>query len=279
MRCLSILILCYIMGTAAQQHSQSNGLTSQVEAKIPKPLPAYDVVVINPTKGLPTSGGYGDDIDGFSLRGLPLKALITEAYNLRDDEVSGGPGWVSTMPFDIEAKLDPENVVALQKFPIEQQKLQRRLMLQSLLVNRFRLQVHRVEMLQTSYDLVLAKNGPKMKEDNTPTDLAGHKWQEGIIPTTDWSYADGRISGHAEPMLILAHQLSNATGSVVADKTGLTGRYDVLLQWDPSDSPTQESTEPSLFPAIEQQLGLKLKPTKTEAQKLIIDHIEKPTSN
>ncbi len=80
-------------------------------------------------------------------------------------------------------------------------------------------------------------------------------------------------------MSVLTHQLENATGPVVSDKAGLTGRYDLLLHWDPSDPSAQDSTEPQLFPAVEQELGVRLKPTKTEAQELIIGHIEMPSPN
>jgi uncharacterized protein (TIGR03435 family) len=253
--------------------------TPQSQAGAPTSLPAYDVVSIKPVKGEPTSGGYGDRLDGFWMRGLSLKALITEAYDLRDDELSGGPGWVSSLPFDIEAKMDSDVAIALNKLPKQQQNVQRRLMLQSLLTDRFKLQFRRTTGLRTTYELVLAKNGPKMKENNASTDMDGKKWQQGVTPRTDWSSADGRISGHAEPISILRSQLENAVGGIVADKTGLTGRYDVLLRWDPSDSPGSDSTEPSLFPALEEQLGLQLKPTKTEIQNLVIDHLELPSPN
>jgi uncharacterized protein (TIGR03435 family) len=276
---LTFMLLCYVLSAAALLHSPSSASTMQGETQIATPLPAYDVVSIRPVKGEPTSGGYGDRMNGFSMHGLVLKVLICEAYGLRDDEVLGGPGWISSMPFDIEAKLDSEAAAALQKLPKQQQEMQRRFMLQSLLADRFRLQVHRAIESRTSYDLVLAKNGPKMKQNSTPTDMAGHKWQEGVTPSTDWSYTGGRINGHAEPMSVLTHQLENATGSVISDKTGLTGRYDVLLHWEPSDPPAQDSTEPQLFPAVEEELGLRLKPTKTEVQELIIDHIEMPSPN
>jgi uncharacterized protein (TIGR03435 family) len=276
---LSIMLLCSVLGAASWQNGISNVSTPQAATQAGTPLPSYDVVSIKPVKGEPSAGGYGDCVDGFWMRGLVLKALISEAFDVRDDQISGGPGWISSMAFDIEAKLDPQTAAALQKLPKQQQEVQRRLMLQSLLADRFRLQVHRATELRTTYELVLAKNGLKMKENNAPTDMEWHKWQEGVRPSTDWSYADGRISGHAEPMSMLTQQLGNATGSVVADKTGLTGRYDVLLHWDPSDPPAQDSTEPSLFTAVEEELGLRLKPTKTEFQKVIIDHIEMPSPN
>jgi len=141
--------------------------------------PAYDLVVIKPVKVHPTSGGYKDLPDGFSMRGVTLRAVITEAYDVRDDEVSGGPGWVTSLPFDIEAKMESEAATALEKIPKQQQIIQRRLMLQSLLVDRFKLQSHRMTGMRTIYELVLAKNGLKMKENLASTDMAGKKMAAG----------------------------------------------------------------------------------------------------
>ena len=158
----AITLLCCILGVPACGSGQSTSIPPQAEAGTSTPSPAYDVVVIKPVKGEPTSGGYGDLPDGFAMRGLPLKVLITEAYGLRNDQLSGAPGWASSLRFDIEAKMDPEASVALHKLPKQQQEVQRRLMLQSLLAERFKLQVHSKTEVRTTYELVLAKNGPKM---------------------------------------------------------------------------------------------------------------------
>lgn len=237
------------------------------------PLPTYDVVTVKPVKGQPTSGGYGDTPDGFVMRGLLLNALIAEAYNVRGDEISEGPGWLSSVRFDVEAKLDPEAAAALHTLPNEEQATKRRLMLQALLADRFHLQVHHITGVRVAYDLVLAKHGNRMPESPAPT-----KQEDGQL-STDWSYASGRISGHGEPMSILTRQIENATGTVVTDKTGLQGHYDVLLQWEPADPPPPDATRPPLRTALEEQLGLSLVATKTPFQKLVIDQIEMPTPN
>jgi uncharacterized protein (TIGR03435 family) len=173
--------------------------------------------------------------------------------------------------------MDVETADALHKLPRQQQEVQRQLMLQSLLADRFKLKVHRATAVRTTYELVLAKGGPRLKEHNPDTDIDGNKWQEGVRPSTDWSISDGKISGHAMPISILANHLP--VHLEIVDKTGLTGRYDVVLTWDPKDEPGLNATEPSLFTALEEQLGLRLKPTKTTVDTIVIDHLEMPSEN
>jgi uncharacterized protein (TIGR03435 family) len=240
---------------------------------------AYEVVSIRQTKGNIDLARIMDLPDGFSMRNLTLEPLITEAYGVWDDQVSGWPGWATSTRFDMEAKMDVETADALHKLPKREQEAQRQSMLQSLLEDRFKLKVHHATQVRTAYELVLSKGGSKMKEDNPPTDKTGIKWQEGVIPATDWSISDRKISGHAMPVSVLASHLTDAVDGIVADKTGLTGRYDVDLKWDPKDMQDPASTGSSIFTAVEEQLGLRLKPTKTAVETIVIDHLEMPSEN
>jgi uncharacterized protein (TIGR03435 family) len=276
---LAIVAGALCAAAIGQVNGQSNTTISQAEAGVAK-TPAYDVVSIRRPKGDPESGGIGDLPDGFRMRNLTLKSLISDAYGIvRDDQISGWPGWAASARFDIEAKMDVETVDALHKLSRQQQEVQRQLMLQSLLADRFKLKVHRATTVRTTYELVLAKGGLKMKEDNPPSDRDGIKWQEGVSPSTDWMMSDGKISGHAMPISILADHLPDWVHSEIVDKTGLTGRYDVVLTWDPKDEPAPNSTEPSLFTALEEQLGLRLIPTRATVETLVIDHLEMPSEN
>jgi uncharacterized protein (TIGR03435 family) len=275
---LAVPLLCCLLPAAAQVNGQSNTATGQVEAGATYPL-AYDVVSIRQVDGEPQSGGIGDLPDGFSMRNLTLASLIPSAYGVRDDEISGWPKWAVSVRFDIEAKIDAETADALHKLPREQQEVQRELMVQSLLAGRFKLKVHRSTEVRTAYELVLAKGGLKMKENHQTTDMDGNRGQEGVRPSTDWSISYGKISGHAMPISILAGHLQGAVDSIIVDKTGLTGRYDVFLHWNPSDKQGSDATEPSFFTALEEQLGLRLKPTKIEVATIVIDHLERPSPN
>ncbi len=261
--------------TIGQANGQINPPISKPDGSVGK-MPAYDVVSIRQPKGDPNSARIVDLPDGFSMENLTLVPLISKAYgDIRYDEISGWPGWAASARFDIEAKMDVETADSLHKLPRQQQEVQRRLMLQSLLADRFNLKVHRGTAVRTTYELVLAKGGSKMKADNPDSDRNGIKFQEGVRPATDWIISDGKITGHAMPISILADHLQGPVEAIVEDKTGLTGRYDVDLEWDQSS----RSTGPSIFTAVEEQLGLRLKPTKTTVETVVIDHLEKPSEN
>ncbi|WP_158822906.1 TIGR03435 family protein [Granulicella sp. S156] len=274
-RSIRVVVAATVCMLAIGQGSgQSNATRSQAEAGAAAHTPTYEVVVIRRSKGDSDSAGYGDTPDGFWMRNLKLSALVPDAYGVRGDAVSGWPGWAGSMSFDIEAKMDMETAEALGKLPKQQQDEQRQLMLRSLLVDRFKVKVHRATEIRTTYELILAKGGVRMKEDNAKTDRDGNPWQEGVQPATDWQSSDGKISGHAMPFPMLINMLQGNAGSIVVDHTGLTGRYDVALQWDASDT-----TGPSLSTALEEQLGLRLKQTKTTVDTVVIDHLEMPSAN
>jgi uncharacterized protein (TIGR03435 family) len=252
---------------------------SQPEGGVAKAY-EYEVVSIRQLKGDPKSVSLEDLPDGFSMKGLTLEPLIPDAYGVvQNDQVVGWPRWATSVRFDIEAKMDVETADALRKLPKEQKEVERQLMMQSLLADRFKLKVHRATEVRTAYELVLAKGGPRMKEDNPNSDMDGNKWQEGVRPSTDWSISDGKITGHAMPISVLASHLQGAVDGIVVDKTGLTVRYDVDLKWDPRAMQDPTSTEPSIFTALEEQLGLRLKPTKTTVETIVIDHLEMPSAN
>jgi uncharacterized protein (TIGR03435 family) len=120
--------------------------------------------------------------------------------------------------------------------------------------------------------LTVAKNGPKLKIVGIPGD------RQGI------SVNDGRLQGFAALIALLATQLSIATGLVVEDRTGLSGKYDFVLTWTPDFEPSDsehgdQSLGPSIFTAVKEQLGLRLDPAKGMVDVLVVDHIERPSAN
>jgi uncharacterized protein (TIGR03435 family) len=259
-----------------QVNGQSNTTTSQAKAGVTTTY-AYEVVSIKRPKSDLDSNGIGESPDGFMMRNLTLRALISEAYGVRTDEISGWPGWAASPRFDIEAKMDAETAGALDKLPKQQQRLQRQFMLQSLLVDRFNLKVHRATGVRTTYELVLAKRGPKIKQNNSNSDTAESK--DGSPHSLDWVTSPGKISGHAMPLPLFISELEIAVDSSIVNKTGLSGRYDMVLKWDATDLQSSDSTEPSIFTALEEQLGLRLQRTKTTVETIVIDHLEMPSAN
>ena len=209
-----------------------------------------------------------------------LKQLVGFAYDLREHQISGGPKWLDSDRYSVEGK--PDSATPIPRGPAGIQVM--RAMLQQLLAERFKLAVHRETKEEQVYELVVARGGSKLKEADTTR--AGPK---GIGST-----GPGRLQGMAASMDILTQDLAQALSRSVIDKTGLTGRYDFTLQYTPElgqfqlrppgppddpGPPPPDPNGPSLFTALQEQLGLRLESTRGPVGVLVIDHAEKPDAN
>jgi uncharacterized protein (TIGR03435 family) len=195
--------------------------------------------------------------------------LIYNAYfRSFQDYPPGLPAWADKDRFDVEAKADDTTTTAMQRLSREdEQEKEQRLMLQSLLADRFGLRIHYESKVQPVYELVAAKGGPKMKP--LPADQK-----------PGWGkFGRGEITLRERPIAMLAYCLTQLAGRKVVDKTGLMGNYDIDLKWAPDDQQISLDTGPTLFTALQEQLGLKLEPAKAPVEVLVIDHIEKPSPN
>jgi uncharacterized protein (TIGR03435 family) len=188
-----------------------------------------------------------------------LKTLIRNAYDILGFQLAGEPRWMDTDMYDIVATTGSS-----EKIPPDQFKL----LLQNLLADRFALKVHWETRETSIYALMLDKNGPKFKESSGT--------QEPGINTSKGS-GRGRMQGTGEPISILTSNLGNQLGAIVLDKTGLPGVYDWTLEW--GLDPTADSTEPSIFTALREQLGLRLNSQKGPMETLVIDSVKKPSEN
>ena len=205
----------------------------------------------------------------FSARCITVWGLIYNAYKVRSlhDYPPGLPSWGDSAQFDIEAKIGGDSVAAMQKLSAGERDQQNGQMLQALLADRFKLRVHYESRIQPIDQLVIAKSGPKVKQ-----------WPAGQQPLgTSWGSDRIRIQGAG--MDNLAFILSDALGRTVVDKTGLSGNFDINLKWTPDDQQGTPDAGPTLFTALEEQLGLKLEPAKGPVDSLVIDHVEKPSEN
>lgn len=249
--------------------------------------PSFEVASIKLTRAkmpLPGIHLFNDRFNATS----PALELITWAYSppgrtLSRDQLSGGPGWIKSDLYDIDAKVDDSLVEGeWKKLSFDQKWDQAMLMLQTLLAQRFKLKISHGTKVLPVYELVLAKNGPKFAEDNSHPEI-------GAI------VARGRgrfelISGEFNLFAGLLGHLPELGGRVVLDKTGLTSHYSFTFQWTPEtlgamggraedDGGAVEAAGPSLFTALQEQLGLKLVPTKAPVDVIVIDHIERPSEN
>jgi uncharacterized protein (TIGR03435 family) len=190
---------------------------------------------------------------------VSLKRCIRYAYTIPEDQILGGPKWIDELGYDILAKAD---------HPAGEPELLT--MLQPLLADRFRLQLHHETRTVPGYTLTLAKGGIKA----TPADPSRHSGGNG---------GRGFIDSAASQLSELTIRLSALLGQPVVDMTGDNRKFDFHLRWTPDDTQTGADSaapdRPSLFTALQEQLGLKLESGKVSADVLVVDHAELPTDN
>lgn len=245
--------------------------------------PEFEVATIKPAQAGNGMRWVGFPPTGLSVKNMPVQMLVREAFGFEDDRILGEPGWVKMDRFDIEAKVAASDAPKLQKLTRDQ----RSLMLRPLLEDRFNLKFHYETKVLPFYALVIARGGLKMKEFEPP----GNPATNGLRYT-----GRGRLESQGTQIEFLSHVLSQQIGRTVLDKTGLTGKYDFTLEWEPDDAPPMagsveggrsrndngrppDSGRPSLFTALQEQLGLKLESEKGPISVIVIDHIEAPSPN
>jgi uncharacterized protein (TIGR03435 family) len=249
----------------------------------PANLPTFDVVSIKLNK---SGNPYGQlslkpEGDSFVVTNAPMQRIIEFAFNFRrDDLVFGAPDWARNERYDVMAKVAAPDVAAYHALNEEQ----RRQMLQAIFADRCRMQAHLESREIPAYALVVAKNGPKMQQagPNDPPvvvrDRDGNPTQEDAL-----FRIPGQIKAQQVPMRSLALALTASNiGRQVIDKTGLTGKYSFTLQWTPdqqAETAPPADAAPSIFTAIQEQLGLKLESAKAPIDALVIDHLERPNDN
>jgi uncharacterized protein (TIGR03435 family) len=195
--------------------------------------------------------------------------LITYAYSMNPGEVMNGPEWLDTK-YDIVGQPDGEGQPSQQQW---------RIMMQKLLADRFKLSIHWDKKEVAIYALTVTKNGPKLTA--SPGDPKG-------APNLAMP-ARGRFRGRNATMAEFAGELQAVLDRPVVDRTGISGRYDVALNWTVDDfqaahlsgfpAPVDRVEVPDLFTAIQEQLGLRLESTKGSVDVMVIDRVERPTEN
>jgi uncharacterized protein (TIGR03435 family) len=241
------------------------------------PLPEWDVAVIKPHPAEDHSMMWQMTADGLSLINLPLEMMICSAWDVKPYQVSGLSGWMKSSTFDLTAKVSGDDVAAYKKLNVAQ----RRKMLQNLLTERFQLKVHMETKTLPIYDLVVDKSGSKLKVSTAieaPSDeerkANPEKYKKGSM-----MMGPGTYEGTGVQVRSLTSQLGNTLGKPVHDATGLTGLYDIALHFRPEEAAAgsdDNSDAPSVFSAVQEQLGLKLLPNKGPVETLVVDGAQKP---
>jgi bla regulator protein blaR1 len=247
-------------------------------------LPLFAVATIEPVAvadNVPSSMRFSDD--GVSFRAVFVAWIVSQAFSAQpvlsreDDRILGLPSWTKSERYDVEAKVDDEDVPKWKALSNSQQGLA----LQSLLVRRFNLQFHHETRERPTYSLVVAKNGPKLhKAQHVETNPSGTSSPDGTGDRDESTVTPGKIVLKGSNLSVLANLLSSqGLSHAVVDKTGLTDLYDITLRWSPADVGSSDASLPSLFTALQEQLGLKLEYNKNPIDVIVIDHIEKPSAN
>lgn len=274
MFCLMAATFCCGTFPAAALHDESSEV--RPGAKERQRL-TFDVASIHPSP--PSSDGHNhiwNDVheSHFRTGNLCIRDLIQYAYNLPRSQIMGGPGWLDSAMFDIDAKSSADTDQTLKGLSADDAAQQKRVMVQGLLKERLALALHEETRPLPVYKLLLAKGGAKFQL----SDVHG--------TTIDRRRSALHVQGSDDTLSLLTRELAQILGRVVVNKTGLTGRYDLRLRWTPDDAPIPSlngspdpNAPPNLFTAIQEQLGLKLETGKAPVAVLVVDKIEKPSEN
>jgi uncharacterized protein (TIGR03435 family) len=265
------------------------------QAAAPSAAPAFEVASIKPNRsGSPRAVGLTLMPGGRVLaQNVPLHDLIRSAYALEESQLEGGPGWITSERFDLEARTSPDATAD-----------QARASTRALLAERFGFAGHTEVRQLPVYELRMAKadrslgpglrpSGPECRPATMPAGLpaapppptgAGMPLGTGglICPG---GFLLGRLSIRSVDMPAFASALwRRIVRRPVLDRTGLDGRFDVdLTYWSEFErvngAPAPETGAPSIFTAVQEQLGLRLESTRGPVDVLVIDRVERPTEN
>ncbi len=234
----------------------------------------FDVVSIKPSDPLSNGMHFGISPSGtFESKGVTLMDLLSQAYDVRLFQIVGTAGWMGSDKYEIATKDETKgpSVADLGAMNDKQrQEFHDRLVgkLQAMLADRFQLKLHREKKEMTVYGLVIAKGGIRMQvsSDSGDSSMNGGRTDEG----------KSSLTGKNLPLENLVRFLSGQTARPVIDQTGLTGKYNFKMIYAPD---MNDLTGPSIFTALQEQLGLKLESQKGLSDVLVIDSVQKPSEN
>jgi uncharacterized protein (TIGR03435 family) len=276
-------------------------------------LPQFEVASIKPNKAGDNRVMLGVQPGGrFTATNVPLRLLIRNAYQLQDFQIVGGPSWMTSDRFDIVAKAESDGIGDPFQSERTGEPSRGQLMLRALLKERFKLEAHFEDRDMPIYALVPAradgKLGPQLKTSETDCDAiraAGRGRGPGAPPPPGGPgdpgtpmrcgirVGPGNMAVGGSSMAQVANSLAMFAGRIVVDKTSLSGNYDFTLTWTPEQVAQRppgapeplfngvpiDPNGPSLFTAVQEQLGLKLESQRGPVKVLVIDRVEHPTEN
>ena len=281
MRCLTNIVkmiaILVLLGVCALAHAQLARSDSN-----PQKRSSFEVASIkpNPSSERGLTVRVANPSSRFGLESATARDIIEFAYNLQGRRLTGGPKWIDSEKFDVDAQIADSEIAELRKLPPDQFLARLRLTVQSLLADRFALRSSHETKELPVYALVIGKEGSKLTPSASPQPSMRN-------------VGGGHIVATAVPLSVLVEKLAGLPeldDRIILDRTGITGSVDIDFQWTPQilyaadagqnqSFASSDSSAPPLFEALEKQLGLKLEPTKGPVDILVIEHIEEPTPN
>jgi uncharacterized protein (TIGR03435 family) len=283
------LTLSIVLGVASSSRAAAQLLHSADGT-----APSFEVATIRPSHADGGFENYQLSSARFHVENAPLTALIRFAFDIRsDDQLPKEPAWIASEKFDIDAKVDDSDVEAMSKLLPDQKLEQYRLMLKSLLVDRFKLKVSTAMKELPVYALVVTKSGAKLTASNISPEAIARR-----VPILAGG-SRGELQASSVSMALFTQWLSGreeTDNRVVIDATGLKGCFDFTLHWTPGNArmeplngaggaqgagsaASQDATGLSILTALQEQLGLKLEPRRAPVEVLVIENIERPSQN
>jgi bla regulator protein BlaR1 len=257
-------------------------------------LPVFDVISIRPNLSSSSPIRIQLTSEEFVAENVPLVEIIKMAFDIKSErQLSGAPGWLTEERFTIQAKNDEAQTALLDKLPSSEQQAQLRLRLQSMLRDRFHLTIKRETKAETVFALHVVPGELKVRSPEGGTKPANVGPGNGVQVHHGISLdGPGKLTAVSASMAALANVLSRlpeTRGYSVIDNTGLKGTYDWSLRWDPENlatdgtrngtPPLDTSERQSLFAALREQLGLELKQQKGLVDLVVIESVERPSTN
>jgi uncharacterized protein (TIGR03435 family) len=281
-RPIGLLIALLVFACNSSLHAQS---TPIIEEPNYTPTLTFDVATIRPSS--PTQGDLRVSVNSpphssrFEVTNLPIKALVQIAYGF-DMPVAGAPDWTENTFYNIQARSDEAADAKLAKLTDNQVRLEKRSAIRALLAERFGLKT-RIETRESSiYNLLVAKGGIKMTVTPAPPPLADGQAPPPPPPAVFNAHGSAQgleFDASNAVMRALCGLLSSQVHAPVMDKTGLTAPYNFTLQMAGDWSLSNPESWPSIFTAVQEQLGLKLEAVHESVPNLVVDSITKPTEN
>jgi len=263
-----LLFASVAMGVACHAQTDASAVTAPVAVA---PI-VFEVTSVKVNKSGNSGSHSSFDNGRFIATNVSLKNLMQySAYEVPEVRILGGPKWMDSARFDIEAKLDGPGTERLRALGRHESRLQTLAMMQELLADRFKLAVHWETRELPVYALVAGKNGARLE--------AAKKADKGTSIETGNNSMTADDVTMADLARAMTQELSSELGRVVVDKTGIAGKYDLALKWTPVESSASIDTGPSIFTAVQEQLGLKLESAKAPVEVLVIDHVAMPQEN